>query len=705
MSETALANELPLHSNRLAQEKSPYLLQHAHNPVDWYPWSEEAFRKAAAENKPVFLSIGYSTCHWCHVMERESFENPATAAILNRDFVAIKVDREERPDIDGVYMQYVIATTGSGGWPMSVFLTPDKKPFYGGTYFPPQDRYGMPGFPTLLSSIAEAWKTRRHEILHSADSAVKFLSDEKTSAPEKNALGPAALDHAFSHFEGSFDAERGGFGGAPKFPRSHAISFLLRYWKRTGSGKALVMSRRTLDAMKDGGIYDQLGGGFHRYSTDNLWRIPHFEKMLYDQALLVNTYVEAYQATGDPEYARVVRETLDYVLRDMTDCDGGFYSAEDADSADAAHPGEKKEGAFFLWTEQEIRNLLGEKGAAVFIYYYGIAASGNAVSDPHHEFEGKNVLYRAHTAEETASFLKTTPAEVEKSLEKSRGLLFSSREKRPRPFRDDKILTDWNGLMITGFAAASRALGEPRYAEAAAKAADFVSSKLSDGRGNLLHRYRGGEAAIPGNLDDYVFMMEAYLELYEATFDLKWLDRARGTAEKMTALFRDDKRKGFFLTSHDAEALITRPKEVYDGAVPSGNSVAALALLKLGRMTGEERWERESADTLDAFGASVAASPANFTAMLEALDFAIGPSSEVVIAADEGNPQAVLFLKEIRGHFSPNQVVLWNRGGAGPEFLKDKAKIAGQPAVYICRGYVCQAPVTDLRKLKEALGG
>ena len=625
MSKSASSNENPVHSNRLAREKSPYLLQHAHNPVDWYPWSAEAFEKATRENKPVFLSIGYSTCHWCLVMERESFEDAQSAQIFNENFIAIKVDREERPDIDSVYMSYVTTTTGSGGWPMSVFLTPDKKPFYGGTYFPPQDRYGMPGFKTLLLSIADAWKNRKDEIIHSADSATTFLN-KPTETKEKPLLDAAVLDKAFAYYESSFDSERGGFGGAPKFPRSHALSFLLRYWKRTGSEKSLEMVKATLDAMKDGGIYDQLGGGFHRYSTDNAWRIPHFEKMLYDQALLAKTYAEAYQATQNPEYASTTRETLDYVLEGMTSPEGGFYSAEDADSQDLENPKEKKEGAFFLWKKDEIEKLLEPKAAEIFISFYGVTASGNALSDPHHEFVDKNVLYRAGNIVAAPSF-KMSPAEVTKSLEASRKILLNTRGARPHPYKDDKILADWNGLMIESFAKASVVLSEPRYAQAAIRAAEFISGTLKDTQGRLLHRFRDGEANIRASLNDYAFMTAAYVVLYEAVGDKKWLESARQTASEMIKLFQDEERGGFYLTAHDAEALITRPKEVYDGAVPSGNSVAACALLALERATGETSWRKVAEKILDTFSTEISQTPANFTQMLAALDEAMGPPS------------------------------------------------------------------------------
>ena len=600
-------------TNRLSREKSPYLLQHKDNPVDWFPWGEEAFQKAKKEDKPVFLSIGYSTCHWCHVMEEESFENAETAAILNKNFVAIKVDREERPDLDNVYMNYVQAVTGSGGWPMSVFLTPDKRPFYGGTYFPPKDRWGMPGFPTLLESIANSWKTHRKELLESAESAVQFLSKQhSTSSAAK--LDAQTFEHAFLSFQGGFDGTYGGFGRAPKFPRSHALSWLLRFWLSTKNPEALAMLERTLEAMASGGLYDQLGGGFHRYSTDARWRIPHFEKMLYDQALLTQTYLEAFQATGKALYARIARETLDYVLSRMTGPEGAFYSAEDADSPDPKEPAKKREGAYFVWERAEIETILGP-AASEFSAYYGIEEKGNALSDPHGEFEKKNVLYVVDPSKEETRAVKD-----------ARVLVLAVRGKRPRPHLDDKVLTDWNAMMIASFARASVVLHEPRYLAAAQKAATFIEQKLKDRSGKLLHRWRDGEAAIPALLADHAFLLEAHLELYEASFGPQELVRARQLADTMVERFWDEAQGGFYLTASDAEVLISRPKEIYDGAIPSGNSAAARALARLSHFTGEGRYAEWAERTMGAFSESIAADPSNYPAMLMALEFVLDPS-------------------------------------------------------------------------------
>ena len=694
-----MASEKSVHSNRLAREKSPYLLQHKDNPVDWYPWGDEAFQKAKAEDKPVFLSIGYSTCHWCHVMEEESFENAETAKVLNDHFVSIKVDREERPDLDSVYMSYVQAVTGTGGWPMSVFLTPDKKPFYGGTYFPPQDRWGMPGFPALLRSIAESWKTRRQEILDSADSAVSFLSKQPSKGPSSPAISAETLELAFRRFSEGFDETYGGFGRAPKFPRSHALSLLLRYWLRTKEARALEIVERTLEAMAAGGLYDQLGGGFHRYSTDAAWRIPHFEKMLYDQALLAQIYTEAFQATGKPLYARIARGTLDYVLTRLASPEGAFYSAEDADSPDPAEPSRKREGAYYVWEKAEIEKTLGAD-AKLFNDHYGIEENGNAVADPHNEFTGRNVLYVAHPASE----------EAERALARGRAALLRVREKRPRPHLDDKVLTDWNAMMIAALAKASIVFAEPRYREAAEKAARFLERTMKDGSGGLLHRYRDGDAAIQANLNDYAFLLDATLHLYEATFDAAWLSRAKDLADAMIARFWDADGGGFYLTAADAEVLISRPKEIYDGAIPSGNSAAALALIRLARFTGEQRYQRHAEHTIGCFSETIAFDPSNYPMMLQALDFTLGPSREIVVASERRDAASGALLDEVRKRFYPNQVVLLAVPGAAAQalakiapFVADKKPVSGKAAAYVCRNHACQLPVTEPEALRRIL--
>ncbi len=688
------------HSNRLIREKSPYLLQHAHNPVDWFAWGKEAFDKAKREDKPIFLSIGYSTCHWCHVMEEESFESGETAKVLNENFIAIKVDREERPDIDSVYMSYVMASTGSGGWPMSVFLTPDQKPFYGGTYFPPEDRWGMPGFKTLLNSIAASWKDQRKEINDSAESSVQFLSRGASGGFSTNKLTGATLDEAFRRCKAGYDESEGGFGGAPKFPRSHTLSMLLRYWLRTQDASSLRMVEGTLNAMASGGIYDQLGGGFHRYSTDARWRVPHFEKMLYDQAFLAAAYLEAAQATGSPEYARVARETLDYVLREMTSPEGGFYSAQDADSEDPQKPGLKREGAFYVWTKKEIEQILGPD-AEVFCAHYGIKDEGNAITDPHGEFKNQNVLYRSQTLHGLGA--ENNPPG---SLASARQKLFEFRSKRPRPYLDDKILTDWNGLMITALARGSVILNEGRYRRAAEKAALFIDQKMRDRNGRLLHRYRDADAAIPANLSDHAYLIEAFVRLYEASFDPIWLQKAASLADTMIDFFWDRQGGGFYLSAKDAEVLISRPKEVYDGAFASGNSAAALVLSYLGRYTGSARYETMARKTLETFSGVVTADPSNYPAMLMALDLVLGPSREVVVAAQQRDESAEKFLREARRSFFPNQVLLLHLAGQETglgSFVSDKMPLSGRTAAYVCRDHACQLPVTELDAFKKIL--
>ncbi|MBZ0166543.1 MAG: thioredoxin domain-containing protein, partial [Candidatus Omnitrophica bacterium] len=512
--------------NRLAQEKSPYLLQHAANPVDWYPWSEEAFEKARREDKPVFLSIGYSTCHWCHVMEGESFENEVIAKYLNEHFVAIKVDREERPDVDQIYMSAVQTMTGHGGWPLSVFLSPDRKPFFGGTYFPPYAKWGSPGFMDVLVSIDQGWRNDRDKLIKSGEALTGMLAQSLPGQSGVEELSPDIFQQAFSEFQRTYDNVHGGFGNAPKFPTSHNLSFLLRYWHRARNEAALTMVTQTLRQMADGGMYDHLGGGFHRYSTDREWQIPHFEKMLYDQAILARTYLEAYQITKDPFYARIARETFGYCLRDLRDANGAFHSAEDADSLDpyeftgmSPDPNqkfEKKEGAFFLWTKEQLERVLPGRDAEIFSYYYGVQADGNAKSDPHGEFGGRNVLAAARSIDACAGKFQIKPDEVTESLERSKAILFLLREDRPRPHLDDKVLVDWNGLLISSLAIGSRVLHEPAYLDAAEEAARFIMhNMIKDGR--LLHRYRDGEAAIPGMLDDYAFFTNGLIDLYEAT--------------------------------------------------------------------------------------------------------------------------------------------------------------------------------------------
>ena len=683
----------PEHTNRLVEETSPYLLQHAHNPVDWYPWGDEAFERAKSEDKPVFLSIGYSTCHWCHVMERESFEDEETAGVMNRGFIAIKVDREERPDVDATYMKVVQMMTGSGGWPLSVFLTADGKPFYGGTYFPPSSAFGRPSFVQVLQSISQAWQERRPELMRSAQSLVEALSRPAETGPER-ALSPDSLHDAFEAMAGQFDAIHGGFGDAPKFPQPAMLTMLLNYWHRSGEQAALEMAEKTLSQMAQGGIYDHLGGGFHRYSTDARWLVPHFEKMLYDQALLARAYVQAYQITREPGYATVARDILDYVLRDMTDASGGFHAAEDADS-------EGREGAFYVWKRREIEDVLGERKADIFCTYYGATCSGN--------FEdGENVLHVAGSIPELSRQFDMAPAEIEAELASGRQRLLDRRDKRPRPATDDKIITSWNGLMISAMACGGAVLGEPKYIEAARKAGAFVLDSLRP-NGRLMRYSRRGRAVEKAFLDDYAFLALAMIDLYEASFDAGWLREARIVAEQMILLFADEGGGGFFMTGKDAERLIRRDKPDYDGAVPSGNSVATLVLLKLGTLLMEDRFTKEADRILHAFSGRLAESPTSLTAMLQALDYRLGPTQEIVIVGNAADAQPL--IEETRRHFLPNATLLFRETNTGAEslaevvpFVANLKPIDGRPVAYVCENYACRRPVTKQEDLAQILG-
>jgi len=697
--------------NRLSKEKSPYLLQHADNPVDWYPWGEEAFAVASAEDKPIFLSIGYSTCHWCHVMAHESFEDAETAEFMNQHFVSIKVDREERPDLDNIYMKSVMAITGQGGWPLSAFLTPDKKPFFGGTYFPPHSQWGMPGFKDVLVSIHTAWANQKEEIVKSSQNLTLVLQGEIASqknnvrAPDKETLKAAYL-----LFTRSYDDVYGGFGRSPKFPTSHNLSFLLRYYKRSGEARALGMAEKTLTEIAKGGMYDHLGGGFHRYSTDQQWHVPHFEKMLYDQATLAKTYLEAYQETGNEFYVQTAREVFDYVLRDMQSPGGGFYCAEDADSLDAKR-GHKSEGAFYIWSQKEILEILGQKEGEMFNYYFGVQPNGNAQNDPHGEFTGKNILYAARGLEETAEYFKESKEEVEKNIQKVKKKLLSVRSQRPKPHLDDKILVDWNGLMISSLAFGSRVLGEPRYREAAERATGFVSKNLVRSDGRLLHRYRDGESAILGTLDDYSFFIHGLIDLYEATFETDYLKEAKRLTEEMIRLFWDEKQGGFFFTAADAEELIIRQKEIYDGAVPSGNAVAALDLIRLGRMTFNREWESKAQKLLETFSNEISSMPTGYTQSLMALDFGLGPSKEIVLAGAQDDPKLNEMLQLIYTRFIPNKVILFRPTAAQEAgeiislapFLEKQTAVNGQATAYICENYVCRFPTADIEKFVKLL--
>lgn len=702
-------------ANALAGEKSPYLLQHAHNPVEWYPWGEAAFEKARKENKPIFLSVGYSTCHWCHVMAHESFENPEIAKLMNKLFVNVKVDREERPDVDRVYMTYVQASTGSGGWPMSVFLTPDLKPFFGGTYFPPEDKYGRPGFATVLQRLAYAWNTDQEKVVTAASEAIAALKEYGAPSATQSA-GKEALDAALSQFVQSFDSDLGGFGSAPKFPRPVALNFLFRYFARAGSeskdGKlAVAMALLTLRKMADGGMHDHLGGGFHRYSVDKFWHVPHYEKMLYDQAQLAGSYLDAYQITGDVKYASVVRDTLDYVQRELTDKAGGFYSAEDADSLLEHGKPEHREGAFYVWTKAEIDAALGAEAAAIFNRFYGVEEAGNspAGSDPHEELKGKNTLIRRLTVADAAKELNKSEAEIVASLDASRKKLLEIRTKRPHPHLDDKVITAWNGLMISSFARAAQILDDPGYLAAAQKAARFIQTQLWK-NGALLRSYRQGASEIGGFCDDYAFLISGLLDLYEADFDPAWLKWAVALQEKQDALFLDPKNGGYFSVAEGDPTILLRMKEDYDGAEPSPNSITALNLLRLSGLTDRQPWRAQAEKVVTVFGDHLTKAPTTLPQMLCALDASLAKPRQVVIAGQRNGEDTKALLREVHRHFIPNKLLVLADGAEGQQWLGEKLEfirtvgpLGGKATAFVCENFVCQLPVTNTEELKKLL--
>ena len=689
------------HQNRLAGEKSPYLLQHAANPVDWHPWGDEAFEKARREEKPIFLSIGYSTCHWCHVMERESFEREDVARLLNEHFVSIKVDREERPDVDQIYMTVCQALTGGGGWPLTIVMMPDRRPFFAGTYFAPEARFGRPGLIEILYQIAAAWEEQRDRVFEVAGRIADAVRGQLTGSPG-DPPGGAEIRTAFEHLTSRFDSEEGGFGIAPKFPTAHVFTFLLRYGDRTGDPRALEMVERTLQAMRRGGIYDQLGFGFHRYSTDREWLVPHFEKMLYDQALLLYAYAETYQATRRGLYAAVAREIAAYVLRDMTSPEGAFFSAEDADS-------EGVEGKYYVWDREEIDALLGPDDAEIFCRVHGAASEGNWTDEASGRSSGTNILHLPDDPEVTTHGLGLEPAALAERLETARAKLLAARQKRVPPLRDDKVLTAWNGLMIAALAKAAQALEEPGYAAAAERALAFLTTRLVREDGRLLARYREGEAAHLAYLDDYAFLAWGLLELYEATFDAKHLAAAVDLAREMDRLFWDPNGGGFFFTGEDAETLLLRPKEIYDGALPSGNSVAGMVLLRLARMTGDPAWERKAEALSRAFAGSVARAPSAHTQLLQAVDFALGPTREIVIAGPRDSAAAGAMVRAVRERFLPRSVTLWNSPDQAALLARLAPPIEAQrplndaPAAYVCEAFACAAPVTEPAALAALL--
>jgi uncharacterized protein YyaL (SSP411 family) len=677
-------------TNRLIHETSPYLRQHAHNPVDWYPWGEEALTKAQTEDKPIFLSIGYSACHWCHVMEHESFENATTAAIMNERFVSIKVDREERPDLDAIYMDAVVSITNAGGWPMSVFLMPDGQPFYGGTYYPPQPRYGMPSFQQVLNSVADAYHNRRQEVVGQAARLTKALQRTAYLTSHGGELGTEILDEAVNALDESFDRDDGGFGSQPKFPQPMTLDFLMADYLRTRNLDTLYMAELTLEKMAKGGLYDQLGGGFHRYSTDAVWLVPHFEKMLYDNSQLLRTYLHAWQLTGQPLYRRIVDETIDYVLREMTAPTGGFYSTQDADS-------EGEEGKFFVWTLTEIAATLGAPEAAIFAAYYNVSARGN--------FERRNILSITQSAAAVAERLRTTPAEVERIIAEGRRKLFALRETRVKPARDEKILTEWNGLMIHALAECSVVTGRADALAAASQAADFILTNMSQPDGKLYRSYKDGQARFNAYLEDYAAFVRALISLYESTFELRWLGEASRLTQILFAQFHDPTNGGFFQTGVDHEQLVIRRKDFIDNASPSGNALAAEALLRLSVLVDNDEYRREASRIVLTMKEMISRQPTGFGRLLGVLAALLSTSQEVAIVGDPALPETQALYQAVRQRYLPHTVLAAKR----PEeesmlpLLAGRTLVDGKSAAYVCEHYACQLPVTDAAALVKLL--
>ena len=681
-------------SNRLADETSPYLLQHKDNPVDWYPWGAEALSRARDEDKAILLSVGYSACHWCHVMERESFEDEATASIMNEHFVNIKVDREERPDIDSIYMSAVQALTRGGGWPMTVFLTPDGAPFYGGTYFPPTPRQGMPSFQQLLVSLADAYENRRDEVLKSADGVREYLQAATgADIPKAGTAGTEVLNNAAGSLLEQLDRRSGGFGGAPKFPQAMNLEVLLRHHHRTGHGISLSAVELTLRKMAEGGIYDHLGGGFARYSVDAHWLVPHFEKMLYDNALLSRIYLETFQATGDPFYRRVAEETLDYVLRDMTSPEGGFYSAEDADS-------EGEEGKFYVWTPQEVGDVLEPGDADLAMRFWDVTERGN--------FEGKNILNVSRPPEAVASEFGMSETDLWSRITEIRTRLFEAREKRIRPARDEKMLAAWNGLMLHSFALAARVTGREDYREAARKNAAFLLEKLRED-GRLRRSYKDGRARFNGYLEDYAMVADGLVALFGATFEERWLSAAGELCDAMNELFWEGDRGTFYDTPADHESLVTRPRDVYDNAAPSGTSVAAEVLLRLSLLLDRDDYRVRAESVLKSLGGGMEKVPGAFGRLLAALDFHLSRPKEVAVVGDPGSKDTKALLDVVFGSYLPNKVVAGRApdGDTAPTIplLTDRPMREGRATAYVCEGYACQSPTTEPGELARQLVG
>jgi uncharacterized protein YyaL (SSP411 family) len=683
--------------NHLFKENSPYLQQHAFNPVDWYPWVEEAFTKARSESKPIFLSIGYSTCHWCHVMEKESFEDNNIAEMMNEVFISIKVDREERPDIDQIYLAVCQMLTGSGGWPLTIIMTADKKPFFAGTYFPKESRTGKIGMSQLISRIRELWNSKREEILKSAEDISRSLTQAATPRIAIE-IDESIFEKAFDELKRNFDSEYGGFGTAPKFPTAHHLTFLLRYWKRKENDEALNMVKKTLFEMRKGGIYDQVGFGFHRYSTDREWIVPHFEKMLYDQALLSIIYTEAYQATKNKLYKTTAEEIISYVLRDMTSVDGGFYCAEDADS-------EGKEGKFYVWSEHEIKSILGAD-SEIIIKMFGVKSSENWSDNNHNYSSYSNILHFKNGLKELSDESGLSLVEICDKINSARELLFACRDRRIHPFKDDKILTDWNSLMISALSRASSVFENRAYMLSAEKAMNFILEKMRTSQGKLLHRYRNGDSGLNANIDDYAFLIAALLDLYEVTFKTVYLKNAIVMNDALIKHFWDEKDGGFFFTSDDAEALIIRSKEIYDGAIPSGNSASILNLIRLARITGNFEYENKAYKIINVISKNLSSTPSSYTQALTALDFVYGPSYEIVICGEREKDDTKEMLKTLNENYIPNKVVVLNSEDDELKiispFIKCQKQVQNKATVYVCTNLSCKAPVnskSDLEKL------
>ncbi len=674
--------------NRLIFSKSPYLLQHAKNPVDWYEWGAEAFEKAKKEDKPIFLSIGYSSCHWCHVMEEESFGDEDVAKVLNENFVAIKVDREERPDIDNIYMAVCQAMTGSGGWPLTIIMTHEKKPFFAGTYFPKESNYGRPGIIDLANQITEVWKNEREKINQTTANIVDAIERMAENEIRGDVDLLDVLEGAPAQFVHSYDSAYGGFTAAPKFPMAQNLIFLTRWWKRTGDGSALKMMESTLEKMHRGGLYDHLGYGFHRYSVDKVWLVPHFEKMLYDQAMMTLAYSEAYGATKKPIYSDVAKKTITYVLRDMTAPEGGFYSAEDADS-------EGEEGTFYIWNKKEITDALGEENGKIFNLYYGVTESGN--------FESRNILNIQMSFEELAEVTGREVNKVKFIIEDSRRTLFELREKRVHPYKDDKILTDWNGLMIAALARSSVLLNEPEFALYAQNAADFIIDKMKMSKGRLLHRYRDGSSAVRAYLDDYAFFVWGLIELYEATYEAKYLAEAISLTNDMMELFKDEKGGGLFFTGIDNEELLTRPKDFHDGAIPSGNAVAAYNLYRLSLFTMDHDLEAKADEIMKGFSGAFDGPAQGYGMALNAIEFKTGNNKEVVIAGILGDSSTDKMLEAIKNIYIPAKIFIFHdESEKGKEiegvvpFVEGQRMLDGRATAYVCENFTCNQPVNDV---------